>query len=445
MLTYEISYTFFIIFLIIIYYYKNDIYYTFRLSSLFILLSILCLSIVVFIRTYLGVPIIETSNSLVYWVANPNIKLYLITFIKQTTAAFPLSYFFANIFAHRSSISFDPKNFFSVATISIAGIYLFLYIAIAQKLKKELSDKRSKPFNLRYLLILGLLLFVLPAIMIPLVPKYQEELVWGTGYIPIYISYFGLLLVAICILYKIYSSLSFNNILAASLIISFLFSAVGALTYCSNVTVVENSNYEWLYPRVVIQDALKDGLFKFVPDNSVLLVDNDNRHLWEIPQFYIMYSGVRLKSVGSTRNPEGYISDDLPRSAIISQNQENSTYEFSENSNIFYLKYFSQWDDKGYAILGSIKNLSASDENLYEVTSKNVHIYVHQAGPLDSLKRISVGGYWAEDSQSPIYEPFIFSKEEMKLDASGEDWMILSISKENKIIDLQSMFLALDP
>jgi len=136
MLTYEISYTFFIIFLIIIYYYKNDIYYTFRLSSLFILLSILCLSIVVFIRTYLGVPIIETSNSLVYWVANPNIKLYLITFIKQTTAAFPLSYFFANIFAHRSSISFDPKNFFSVATISIAGIYLFLYIAIAQKLKK---------------------------------------------------------------------------------------------------------------------------------------------------------------------------------------------------------------------------------------------------------------------------------------------------------------------
>ena len=442
-LTYEISYTFFIIFLVVIHYYKKDIRYTFRLSSSFILLSILCLSIVVFIRTHLGVPIIETPNSPVYWVANPNVKLYLITFMKQTTAAFPLSYFFANIFTHKSSISFDPKNLFSVATISISAIYLFIYMYISQNLKKELSEKISKPFNLKHLLILGLLLFVLPAIMIPLVPKYQEELVWGTGYIPIYISYFGLLLISICMLYKIYSSLSFNNILVAYLIIAVLFSAVGALTYCSNVTVVENSNYEWLYPRAVIEDALKNGLFKFVPDNSVLLVDN--KYLWEIPQFYIMHSGVRLKSVGSTRNPEGYISDDLPRSALVRQNQDNSTYKFSEKNNIFYLKYFSQLDDEGYAILGSINDLSASDENLYAVTSRSVHIYVHQASHLDPFKRISVGGYWATDNQSLRYEPFILSKEEMKLDASGEDWMILSIAKENKIIDLRSMFLALVP
>jgi hypothetical protein len=222
--------------------------------------------------------------------------------MKQITAAFPLSYFFANFFLHKQSISFDLKNFFSTGTISIAGIYFVLYIAISQILKKELSEKKGlKPFNLKRLSTLGLSLFILPAIMISLIPKYQQELEWGTGYIPIYVSYFGLLIIMVCMLYKIYNKLDYNNILDASIIIAMFFAIVGALTYCSNVTVVENSNYEWLYPRIIIEDALKDGLFKFVPDNSILLVDR--RHLWEIPHFFIMHSGVRLKCVGSSCDP----------------------------------------------------------------------------------------------------------------------------------------------
>ena len=444
MLTYEISYLFFIIFYVVIYYYKENIRYALLLSSPFILLSLVCLSIVIFIRTYLGVPIIETLNTPVYWTANPNAKLYLITFMKQITAAFPLSYFLANIFMHKQSISFDPKNFLSVATISIAGIYFVVYIAISKKFKKELCEKkRLKPFNLKPLSILGLSLFVLPAIMISLVPKYQQTLEWGTGYIPVYVSYFGLLIIIICILYKIYASLNFNNILLASVIIAMFFSIAAAFTYCSNVTVVENSNYEWLYPRIIIEDALKDGLFKSVPDNSVLLLDR--KHLWEIPQFYIMHSGVKLRCVGSSCDPEGYISNNLPRSALVSLNQGKSIYKLSEKDNIFYLKYFSQFGDEGYAILGSINDLSATDENLDEATSRNVHIYVHQARPLDPFKRIFVGGYWAADNQSLRYEPFMLSKEEMQLDAFGEDWMILSIANENKLIELKSLILAFAP
>jgi hypothetical protein len=39
----------------------------------------------------------------------------------------------------------------------------------------------------------------------------------------------------------------------------------------------------------------------------------------------------------------------------------------------------------------------------------------------------------------------MLSKEEMHLDASGRDWMILSIAKENKSIDLKSVVLAFAP
>jgi hypothetical protein len=371
-----------------------------------------------------------------------NIDIYNITiaFIKQTVSAFPLSYLIAKNFSSPLPNIDDVIRSFDIIAIIIASIFFFLSVFVLKYVQREISEEKITRLDLRHLSIIGLLVLILPGILVSLSSKYQKELYWGVGYLPVYISYFGVAIIIICAIILILNNkIIYNKILIKIIIISMVISLTGALTYTSNENVIENLNQEWLYPRLIIEDALNDGLFKFVPDDSILLVDSSNP-LWEQPSFYLMHSGVRLRSVESNgAMSKRYLSDFLPHATFISNNSGINFIHFPKSNNIFYLRYGSQSRCGGYALLGKIIDLVASNKSLNLVTAKDVYIYVFQQNGFNPTNEICVEGYRLVNKSTQSYGPFILTENELKLVSSGKEWKIFSMPEYDSVVDVSTL------
>lgn len=447
-LTYEITYPFFILHFLIIYSqsFNKGTNYALRLSMPFLSLSILCISIPIILRLYLDIPLTGGSEYTTFgsgYIPNLSVSNYVITLTKQITAAIPLSFSIVHYVVNPSRIFSDLDLLFSAIPMSIAAAYFFLYLLISKKIIDEIHEQRKSQFNVKHLSIFGLALLILPGILVSSSPKYQRELTWGTGYIPVYISYFGLLILTLCFIYYIYDKYLNNEklILLISLTFSIVFSITGSLTYTSNVNTIEDLNHYWLYPRIIIEDGLKDGLFKFVPNNSILLPDDN--YPWEQPGFYLMHSGVRLQYIGCPLPvfSNGYLSK-LPESALTGIYQDKYSYIFSDSDEVFYLRYFAQTRNEGYAVLGKVKGLLASNKILDNVTSKHTYIYVHHANNLFQANNISVGGFWSREGPS---QKFLLDEGEMSLISRGSTWKLFSIDSGNRTIDMRSLYVDIVP
>ncbi|VVB69336.1 Concanavalin A-like lectin/glucanases superfamily protein [uncultured archaeon] len=441
MLTYEATLPFFILYILIIYFYSENrnSRYVLKLSFLFIALSLLCISIPIIIRIHYGLPLVGgsdfTTGSSAY-VPNINAKEFAVTLAKQTFSALPLSYQIVNYFIRPTETINDLKNILSPTILIIILAYFLLYWSISKRVLEEVYQQQNQ-FDVKILSIFGLFLLVLPATLVSLSPRYQKEIYWGVGYLPVYISYFGAVIIALCAIYVIYDktrNCNRNYIVLISLIIAATLSITGALTYNSNVLVIEHLDSGWLYPRLIIEEGLADGLFRSVPNGSILLVDSGNPW-WEQPSFYLMHSGIRLSYVGSASSND-YVSDKLPRTALIGSYQNKSSYQFSASDNIIYLRYYSQARNDGYAILGTIKDLQASKKTLDHVTGTSAFIYVHYAD--NTHRNVSLYG-WTEESQPQSYKSFCFDEEDLKLISSDKNWKLFFINMPNKTINLQSL------
>ena len=452
LLTYEITYPFFILHFLIIYYMikVKDIKYMIKLASPFLILSLLCISIPIFMRIHAGVPFIGGSNHATWgsaYIPNSDINIYMITLMKQTIAAFPLSYSI-NYIANISFIGL--KSFFSMDTIIIMITFFFLYFILSQRMLKELSELQLKPFNVKGLTTFGIGLLFLPNILISLSPKYQAELTWGTNaYLPVYISYFGSIIIIICIINSIYIRIGYNRknyIFAISMMIAVIFSLTGAITYNSNLSTIENLNHAWLYPRILIEDGIKNGLFESVPEDSILLVDSDR--MWDQPGFFIMNSDVRFRYVWSNYlASNGYdlrqgLSKIFPKFAI-NGSIGDKRFHFSESDKVFYLRYSSsdrQNGYAGYAVFGKVKDLIASNKTLDSILADHLHVYAYHAGNPIRAEYFSTRNFWVKDLQPP-HRPIWFGENDTSLISHGKDWELYSTIKDNITIDAKSLLV----
>lgn len=450
LMTYEIVYPFFILYFVIIYFNSRirNLSYMIKLSLPYAISSALFILITVFLRMYVGLQLIGTHGGSNY-IPNFSPNDFFLTLLKQIFAAFPFSYYIAdpnNIFEH--SIG-DLGNFFSIGAISIGIAYFIIHIYCTNMIiRDELCSKRNA-FSLNQLPLIGLSLLVLPAVIISLSPKYQMALVWGIGYLPVYISYFGLIMITTYVVHMIYSKLNHINKKSFQIILpvfALILVILAGTTYSNNITAVENSNLQWLYPREIVEKSEENGLFKSIPNGSVLLVDSN--YPWDQPAFYRTHSSSNFKSIlVSTRQApyiydgtSGYISNQLPKNASINRYKDVYRYNFSSSDNIFYLKYSSDSANEGYAILGSIKDLSISNENIYCATTRDVFIYVHYSLPSVPFpaKRIFVIGQLLNE-ETNLFEPVMLGEEEMDLISSGKGWKLFHINKKQGLLDIMSL------
>ncbi len=181
--------------------------------------------------------------------------------VDQTTAALPLSYLVLN----PSKIFLPPWHGFGIHY----GILIFALAALCAfvALPKErlvLSATAKKKAT-----TLGVLLVILPALEIPALVKYQNELQLGLGYLPVFLEYFGVgILVAVGL-----TSLTFDRPQRVGAIA--LFAIVVTLSSGANRKLAEILAPPYLTSRESFQRAVAAGMLDAIPSGSTLAITPD--------------------------------------------------------------------------------------------------------------------------------------------------------------------------
>lgn len=251
LLTYEISFSFLLIFIIIIFVYSENLKTKIVNFIIFILPYVAIFSLNIYIR-HIGV-----ANEGAYSI-NFNFMTILKTYIFQISSTLPLSYIFKDV-----------------------NVWLKLLFAFIFMLFLFISFKRiSKNKDERVMYLIGFALIFLTPILITLSPKYQSEIRFGVGYIPVYIQYFGLgILIATFI--SSLNNLFYKNLGYLALIV------IGIIHLKSNINVVKNVNDIIENKRKILAIALDKNKNIFNDNDNVCFNGENQIHSKEYLNIYV--------------------------------------------------------------------------------------------------------------------------------------------------------------
>ncbi len=448
LLTYDISYPFFILHLVLILLYKKKVSLTeiIRKGSPFILLSGVLVSYVIVMRLLNGSALIGSSTGNAYV---PNFDLLSIvgTLINQSVSAIPLSYYFLNpqnVFADSVGIFWTG---FSLDYIFIGVMYFTLFYLLSRELYREIKNGGIiNPLNIS---LVGISLWIVPGIIISFSPKYQRDILPGLGYIPVYISYFGAALVALALLFYLYHRYADNRRVLTLLFIIFSLasSMIGIINYSTNNTVVEISDVTFYYPRELITSGISNGLFSEIPKGSRLLIDS--YYFCDIPPFYNMLTNQTL-NISSSKNVLWYggtpFLENLSQDAVVTSSGTRVLYNFTDSDSVYYLHYSSQSKDQGYAMVGRVRELLATNYAIYGADGNTITLYVFDTNfknppamsnnPVLYGNVIEVNGLWKVGNGS--FSSFTLREDQMHNLSSGKDWRLVTYTSD-KIIDFKAL------
>lgn len=444
LLTYEITILFCAFHIIIISFetnhdYKNRVLYIVKISLPYILSSIFLILLTVCLRFYQGVPWKGGEGAFDYgYVPSFKIIAFVIALAKQTLAAFPFSYYYFDPLKIFPNIISYINNYFTFKILLIMALYSFLIWKVSLLAFSELRKLNNK-INIKYLLLLGLSMLVLPEVLTSLSPKYQNEITRGSGYLPVYISYFGFTIIAITIIYLIYNKYKSNYRISyiISIALALVLGFASTINYLNNNIIVNYANTIWLYPRTIIEESLNNGLAENVPNNSLLIVDDN--HPWDIVEFYAIYAKDKFRNIYFKGN---YPITNFANDAFVGNYYNNYVYSFKNYNNVFYLRYDAFNKDSGYAIMGKINDLSFSKEKLNSATGNTIYIYYKFPVNKLALSTINISGMWNDKNDlndNTKYDIFTLNEEQVRTLSYGKGWRIIDVYSKNKVIDLKSI------
>ena len=202
------------------------------------------------------------------------------SYFAQLTSALPLSYFLS-----QPSLSYDVFKHFGIHSISTKlattlGVLLF-YLGLRGVQKS--SDTLLSPHYRG----LGYSLFFLPPFIVAASARWQNSVAMGVGYLPVYLSYYGVAILASCCFVWILKSEDFkslNFLIQEALRLVFCF-AIGTIVFVNhslNQWVTEKNNEGYKYPRSLIQRAYVSGLVDQIEPNSTVLTPLN--YQWNRPE-----------------------------------------------------------------------------------------------------------------------------------------------------------------
>lgn len=351
LLTYEIAYIFvFIIFWIIYCQVKKDnnkkLINFIRLAVPYCIVGIIMFGIYVFIRM---------NASEVY--AGASVKLNLSGNIKtlfiQLTSSLPLFNYVMQGTGYGMTLSVK----YIVEHITFKDVFLSVqFVYLAYRINPDIYDvKEDKVKNRFPLFIFGIMLLVLPASLIAVSSKYQT-LPLGTGYIPVFIQYFGLAIIFITIIMIIQSKIHNKYHWRA---LRSIFLCLGVIVILLNQQnsrfIIDQNNYHngWTeyWKRTVYEDAIKSGILDDV--------DDEQEYILTPPSFF----------------------DYRQRGALIAQLTDRTMNVFAYGDegvaeldiNDIYVMNYDAAKNMGYVVLGKAVN-DVVENNQYFVESFKIYI-----------------------------------------------------------------------
>ena len=199
----------------------------------------------------------------------------LSTIALQITATLPLIYVITNPlrdFANWSSF-FPEITFGDVALVIVTS--LVTYFAIAEKARTSAGRIVRVGLDNRDLRNVGVAILVLPSIPTSLSARYQTELQFGFGYLPVYFAGFGcaiLLTLAIEALVDAASGKRLIAALATGGIVMTLF-----ITNQANKQIIAHLDATWGVARRSLERSLQAGILDKVPEHATIVLDRSKR------------------------------------------------------------------------------------------------------------------------------------------------------------------------
>jgi hypothetical protein len=309
MLTYEIGFPFFILFFLIALFYptRRTFSEAFRKSLPYTVAAGGMVLMWLGLHAVFHVAVVGNATADAY---APNLNLLTagMTLLKQTSAAFPLSY--AEMVAHPNLFHRVIPPFAGplpgfVGTLSSAPIqalalavcYAGMISVAFSWMRREVKERVVGAPGLMTLVATGACLLVLPSVLVSLSPKYQTQVDWGYGYLPVYASWFGMAALICAAIYALLERTRKKPLIGVIVTTSLLIaSAYGCITvFGDNSSIVKGYQAYYGYPRELVTSALKHGVMNGFPSGSALMT----YHLdWTTnPGFFALYGGKTVSSV----------------------------------------------------------------------------------------------------------------------------------------------------
>ena len=192
----------------------------------------------------------------------------------QASAAMPLSYALLSI--HRVDIIWERRLvgswqnwaiFFAAGALSWAYLRQFAGRTGLAALPASITSRKP---SLGMLALVGGAIWILPGVPIALSPKYQEAVGLGLGYLPVFLQYFGVALLAIVFVLwarerapRLWPQLVWGIVAFNAL--------VAMVTFDANATVAARMDAEPMIKSMsLVESACHEGLFDAAPTGSTI-------------------------------------------------------------------------------------------------------------------------------------------------------------------------------
>ncbi len=254
------------------------------------------------------------------------LSLFPKTFLKQFIAGIPMTYWalsfrpmFSPAFFHFSLL----PNLLNLAIVGFISYHAFRHLI------GQLSFNQKQG---AYLLIIGLCFVLIPSILMGFSKRYQLEIPWGMGYLPVYLQYPGM-----CFLLMVgVSQIKSERWQRYSVI---LLTFLTIFTLATNFSTVRDENNEWQRPRELVAAALQNGLFSNLPPHTIIVRKKEGPDAWHDPAFYWQYSGKKLDIL------------------TINNHSQFHTRDLSSQENFLLVDDIVENTNQGYVLLSKIHQL----------------------------------------------------------------------------------------
>jgi hypothetical protein len=336
------------------------------------------------------------------------------TALKQASAALPLSY--ALLSLHR------PDIFDALRALSRWDSWLIALAAgaltwvLLRKIPGDPQARQGAPLKL--LFAAGLMIWILPGMAIAASPKYQTFVLAGIGYLPVYVQYCGVPLVAVAgLLWLIGRYPDRRARLAFAVILTSAWVAL--ITFDTNRDVVDRSASLTSNCRgqQLFEAALSAGLADDIPEGATVITAGAE----SIPLLDI---GPPLSSA--------YITQQLQRKInSISDAGGPGTRSLGDQlaglkPAAFVLSVHCVNDQSGFVIVGSI-DPNIADPDVAQRSARNFRVFLCRMPKSAAREDVvrTFGGWWAGSRfarEDP--DPQVIDVSQLRLLRSGPDWAI---------------------
>ena len=277
LLTYEAGYLFFIIFIILALLKEKNIFKALKISALPVAISFLIILISILLKSKIN-PVFSSGYPGAE--LNLNLNAAMNASAIQFVSGIPLNYILFTKFATLKEIFTNSL----ILAVGFSGI-IFSYVIITLK----------ENVNFKVFIYIGSPLIILPAILMG-ISGHQKELTeasFGYGYIPVYFQYIGFSIISLGIILLIknkFKSIKMQYIINISFICIFII--IGLLHTGQNKLVAESTNTFYLYPRILLKDALNSDFSKMI--NSKSIVVREPRYPYDNEWFFSTTLGMPM-------------------------------------------------------------------------------------------------------------------------------------------------------